>query len=69
MASFRRGARRGLKIVIGTVPVFVAAAFIEGFLTRHTEWPGALRLGVILLSLAFIVWYFILLPQKIHHAR
>lgn len=69
MASFRRGARRGLKIVIGTVPVFVVAAFIEGFLTRHTEWPGALRLGVILLSLAFIVWYFILLPQKIHHAR
>ena len=29
--SFRRGAKRGLKIVIGTVPVFIMAGFIEGF--------------------------------------
>ena len=66
MASFRRGARRGLKIVIGTVPLFVCAAFIEGFLTRHTEWPATLRLSIILLSLAFVIWYFILLPRKRH---
>lgn len=67
MASFRRGARRGLKIVIGTVPIFICAAFIEGFLTRHTEWPDALRLLIIGVSLLFIVFYFILLPIKIHH--
>jgi integral membrane protein len=61
--SFRRGARRGLKIVVGTVPVFVMAGFIEGFITRHTEWSDGLRLGVIVLSLAFVVYYYVLLPR------
>ena len=59
LESFRRGAKRGLKIVIGTVPVFIMAGFIEGFLTRHTELPDVLRLGVIFTSLAFIIFYYI----------
>ena len=62
--AFRRGARRGVKIVAGTVPVFIIAGFIEGFITRHTELPDALRLGVILISLAFILFYYIYLPNK-----
>lgn len=62
--SFMRGAKRGLKIVVGTVPLFIIAGFIEGFLTRHTELPDLLRLSVILLSLAFIVYYYIYLPNK-----
>jgi len=66
MASFRRGARRGLKIIIGTVPIFICAAFIEGFLTRHTEWPDFLRFLIILTSFLFIVFYFVLLPRKRH---
>ena len=64
MEAFRRGARRGVKIVAGTVPVFIMAGFIEGFITRHTELPDALRLGVILISLAFILLYYIYLPNK-----
>lgn len=64
LESFRRGARRALKIVVGTVPIFVVAAFIEGFFTRHTEWPDALRLGIILASLAFVIFYYIYLPNK-----
>lgn len=63
-ASFVRGAKRGLKIVVGTVPVFILAGFIEGFLTRHTHLPTALRLGIILLSLAFIAFYYIYLPNR-----
>ncbi|WP_300901677.1 stage II sporulation protein M [uncultured Bacteroides sp.] len=62
--AFRRGARRGVKIVAGSVPVFIMAGFIEGFITRHTELPDALRLGVILISLAFILFYYIYLPNK-----
>lgn len=64
MEAFRRGARRGVKIVAGTVPVFIMAGFIEGFITRHTELPDALRLGGILISLAFILLYYIYLPNK-----
>ena len=65
--SFRRGAKRGLKIVMGTVPLFITAGFIESFFTRHTEWPDALRLTIILLSLAFIIFYYIVLPYLRHH--
>ena len=64
LESFRRGAKRGLKIVIGTVPVFIMAGFIEGFITRHTELPDMLRLGIILTSLAFIIFYYIYLPNR-----
>ena len=67
LTSFRRGARRGLRIVVGTVPVFITAGFIESFLTRHTEWPDGLRLGIILASLAFVIYYYIILPKKRNH--
>lgn len=66
LVSFRRGARRGLRIVVGTVPVFVVAGFIESFMTRHTEWPDLLRLSIIGGSLAFVVYYYIVLPKKKH---
>lgn len=69
LASFRMAARRGMKIVVGTAPVFVVAGFIESFLTRHTEAPVAFRLGLILLSLAFIVYYYIYLPKKKNYGK
>ena len=67
LTSFRRGARRGLRIVVGTVPVFIVAGFIESFFTRHTEWPDLLRLSIILASLAFVIYYFIILPKQRNH--
>jgi uncharacterized membrane protein SpoIIM required for sporulation len=67
LTSFKHGAKKGLKIVIGTVPIFIMAGFIEGFLTRHTWLPDLLRLSVILLSIAFIVFYYIYLPNKRSH--
>ena len=67
ITSFRRGARRGLRIVVGTVPVFIVAGFIESFFTRHTEWPDLLRLSIILSSLAFVIYYYIVLPKKRNH--
>lgn len=67
ITSFRRGARRGLRIVVGTVPVFIVAGFIESFFTRHTEWSDLLRLSIILCSLAFVIYYYIVLPKKRNH--
>ena len=67
LESFKRGAKRGLKIVVGIVPVFIMAGFIEGFLTRHTQLPDMLRLGLILTSLTFILFYYIYLPNRKRH--
>jgi uncharacterized membrane protein SpoIIM required for sporulation len=67
LESFRRGAKQGLKVVVGTVPLFIIAGFIEGFVTRHTELPNLLRLSIILVSLAFIIFYYIYLPNKKEH--
>lgn len=64
--SFKRGAKQGVKIVIGLVPVFVVAGFLEGFVTRHTAMPLALSLFIILSSAAFIIYYFILYPRTLH---
>jgi uncharacterized membrane protein SpoIIM required for sporulation len=64
--SFKQGARRGLKIVVGLVPIFLTAGFLEGFVTRHTEMPMALSLFIILTSAAFILYYFILYPRLLH---
>ncbi|MDR2139519.1 MAG: stage II sporulation protein M [Tannerella sp.] len=65
--AFRQGAVRGLKIVVGTTPVFILAAFIESFLTRHTGMPDAVRGGFILLTLAFVLFYYIYLPKRLNH--
>lgn len=64
LEAFQRGAKRGLKIVVGTVPVFIIAGFIESFITRHTDLPDFIRLGMILLSLSFIIFYYIYLPNR-----
>lgn len=66
IVSFREAVRKGLKMAIGLVPIFVVAAFLEGFVTRHTEFPDILRLSVILVSLTFIVWYFFIYPQMVY---
>jgi uncharacterized membrane protein SpoIIM required for sporulation len=65
--SFLRGGKDGLKIVIGLVPVFLTAAFFEGYVTRHTEMPMALNFTILGASLAFIVWYFIIYPVRLHN--
>jgi uncharacterized membrane protein SpoIIM required for sporulation len=60
--SLKRGARDGMKLMIGLVPVFIAAAFLEGFITRYSTMPKALSITILILSLSFIVWYFIAWP-------
>ncbi len=63
--SFRAGAREGMKLALGIVPVLVVAGFLEGFVTRHTEMPVFTSLTVIGGSLAFIIWYFVVYPRQV----
>lgn len=69
IVSFQRGAKRGMKIIVGTIPIFILAGFIESFITRHTGLNDIVRLSIILLSLAFVVFYFIYLPYKRNYLR
>ncbi len=64
LESFKRGVRQGAKLVIGLVPIFIAAGFLEGFVTRYTEMPLAASLAIIIGSLGFIGWYFVVYPLK-----
>jgi len=63
--AFAEGARRGAKIVVGLTPVFVVAGFVEGYVTRYTEMPLAAALAIILGSLSFALWYFVLYPRRV----
>jgi len=63
--SFIKAGREGLKMIVGLVPVFIAAGFLESFVTRYTGMPLWLSLLIISGSLAFILYYFVILPIKL----
>ena len=60
--SFTQGAKDGIKILVGLIPVFIVAGFLEGFVTRYTDMPDWVSLTIILSSLTFVVYYFIVYP-------
>ncbi|OQD42630.1 hypothetical protein BUL40_08865 [Croceivirga radicis] len=60
--SFMKGAKDGLKVVISTIPFFIVAGFIEGFITRYTNMPTWLAALIIGVSLILIVFYYLLYP-------
>ncbi len=62
--AFRRAARQGSTMVVGLVPIFLAAAFLEGFVTRYTNMPAVLSLLIIGSSLAVVGWYFGVRPRR-----
>ncbi len=60
--TFMQNAKRGIKVIVGLVPVFLMAALLEGFVTRMADMPLAGKLTIILVSLGFILWYYLLYP-------
>lgn len=65
LQSLQTGVKDGVKIVVGLMPVFAAAAFFEGFVTRYYSMPILLSSAILLASAAFIVWYFIVYPIRL----
>ena len=63
--SLGRGAKKGLKIVVGLIPYFILAGFIESFITRYSDMHLALKLIIILGSASILIYYFVLLPRKL----
>ena len=62
LKSFTMGIKDGLKIVISTIPFFIIAGFLEGFVTRITSMPDWLAIMIILLSLVMILFYYVYYP-------
>lgn len=65
--SLKQGAKDGVKIMIGLVPIFIVAAFLEGFVTRYSTNAMPVWISVLILlgSLLFIIWYFVIYPVKL----
>ncbi|MEJ1236612.1 stage II sporulation protein M [Chryseolinea sp. T2] len=66
LVSFRKGAMDGLKIVMGLVPFFILAAFIESFITRYAFMHWALKTLIIGASAFLMTFYFIFYPIRRH---
>lgn len=62
LKSFTMGIKDGLKIVVSTIPFFIIAGFLEGFVTRITSMPDWLAILIILASLALILFYYVYYP-------
>ena len=60
--SLKKGAKDGMKIIIGVSPIVVTAAIFESFITRHTEMPAWLSSSILSGSFLFILWYVIVYP-------
>lgn len=65
MDSFKIGAKDGVKILIGLMPVFALAAFFEGLFTRLYNDLSILTTGIVTLSVLFVCWYFIIYPIRV----
>ncbi len=67
--AFKLGVTRGMRVLMGIVPVILLAAFIESFITRHDELHWILRIFVILASFAFMIGYYVWLPKKVGQSQ
>lgn len=63
--AFREGAKDGVKMIIGLVPLFMVAAFFESYLTRYYKMPLPLGLLILLSTTTFVVWYFVIYPVQL----
>jgi uncharacterized membrane protein SpoIIM required for sporulation len=63
--SLKRGGKDGVKMMIGLVPIFIAAAFLEGFVTRYSKMPIFLSVFILGASLTFVIWYFVVYPIRL----
>ena len=63
--ALKKGTKDGVKMVVGLVPIFIIAAFFEGYVTRHYKMPIFFSISILLLSLAFLIGYFIIYPIRL----
>ena len=60
--SFIKGAKKGLKVLISTIPLFIVAGFIEGFVTRYAFMPAIIKYAILIVSTGIIIGYYVMYP-------
>lgn len=67
LTSFKIGVKDGVKILISTFPFTIAAGLLEGYVTRYSNaMPNWLSVGIILLTLSIISYYYLIYPRLVH---
>ena len=69
LQSLRISAKRSFKIAISCIFILIISGFMEGSITRYTKMPMALKYTVVLGSLAFICFYFIVYPIFLYRTK
>lgn len=64
LEAFQLSARRGLRLLLGILPITVFAAVIESFVTRYTGVPDFIKASLIIASWIFILGYFVWYPIR-----
>lgn len=64
--AFKTGARDGIKLLIGMIPVLALAAFFEGLFTRLYNDMSILTTLIVILSALFVIWYFVIYPVRVY---
>lgn len=63
--AFKAATKDGVKMVLGLIPVFIIAAFFEGYVTRYYKMPLPLSWLILLATGSFVIWYFIIYPIRL----
>jgi uncharacterized membrane protein SpoIIM required for sporulation len=62
LVSFKDGAVKGMKIVMGLIPFFIMAGFIESFITRYAFMHWSVKAVIIGFSATLMIYYFLFYP-------
>lgn len=66
-SAFRDGAKRGTKMLLGTLPITFLAAVIESFVTRYANLPLLARIAFVVAGFLLVIYYVVVLPQQLSH--
>lgn len=67
--AFKKGAKDGVKLMVGLIPLFALAAFFETFITRLYNDVSLFTTLVMVSSVLFVIWYFIIYPIRLGNRR
>jgi len=65
LTSFVRAAKIAMKVLVSTIPFFIIAGTLEGFVTRYYNVSIWLCLLIIVLSLLAILYFYVINPYRL----